>query len=99
MKIINIEEFSAEAVEPMKAIIEALTASDETVMLKVSGETICTVFQGAIKKNDSPGGDFPRDAKQDKSKRVPGTAKGQIRIAPDFDELPEDIAQSFGVID
>lgn len=29
--------------------------------------------------------------------RVPGTLKGMIRIAPDFDELPEDIAGAFGV--
>ena len=98
MKVIDIEEFSAEAVEPMKAIIEALSASDETVVLKANGETICTVPQGAIKK-DNTEGDFPRDVKQDKSKRVPGTAKGQVWISPDFDELPEDLAQSFGVID
>jgi len=28
--------------------------------------------------------------------RVPGSLKGQIRIAPDFDSLPDDIADAFG---
>jgi len=28
--------------------------------------------------------------------RVPGALAGQIRIAPDFDELPPDIAEAFG---
>lgn len=30
--------------------------------------------------------------------RRPGTLKGRLRIAPDFDELPTDIAEAFGVI-
>jgi len=29
--------------------------------------------------------------------RRPGALKGKIRIADDFDELPEDIAEAFGV--
>lgn len=28
-------------------------------------------------------------------RRAPGSARGQIRIAPDFDELPEDVAAAF----
>jgi prevent-host-death family protein len=31
--------------------------------------------------------------------RRPGALKGQIWIADDFDELPEDLARAFGVID
>jgi len=31
--------------------------------------------------------------------RIPGTLKGKIEIADDFDELPDDIAKSFGIID
>jgi prevent-host-death family protein len=30
--------------------------------------------------------------------RRPGTLKGRLRISPDFDELPADIAESFGVV-
>ena len=29
--------------------------------------------------------------------RVPGSMAGQIWIAPDFDDLPSDIAESFGM--
>lgn len=29
----------------------------------------------------------------------PGALKGRIKMAPDFDELPEDIARAFGMID
>jgi len=29
--------------------------------------------------------------------RRPGALKGQIKIADDFDELPEDIAEAFGM--
>jgi prevent-host-death family protein len=29
--------------------------------------------------------------------RTPGSMAGQIRIAPDFDALPDDIAESFGM--
>ena len=31
--------------------------------------------------------------------RKPGALRGKIKIAEDFDELPEDIAKAFGVID
>jgi prevent-host-death family protein len=30
-------------------------------------------------------------------KRRPGALKGQIKIADDFDELPDDIAEAFGI--
>lgn len=30
-------------------------------------------------------------------RRVPGSMEGEIRIAPDFDELPDDIAEAFGM--
>ncbi|MFH1569935.1 MAG: type II toxin-antitoxin system prevent-host-death family antitoxin [Gemmatimonadota bacterium] len=31
--------------------------------------------------------------------RLPGALRGQIRIADDFDELPDDLADAFGVAD
>jgi len=31
------------------------------------------------------------------SERLPGALVGRITIAPDFDELPQDLAQAFGV--
>ena len=32
-------------------------------------------------------------------RRVPGALRGKIKIAKDFDELPEDIASAFGMKD
>jgi antitoxin (DNA-binding transcriptional repressor) of toxin-antitoxin stability system len=29
------------------------------------------------------------------ARRAPGSARGQIRMAPDFEELPEDVASAF----
>jgi prevent-host-death family protein len=31
------------------------------------------------------------------TERKPGALRGKIRVAPDFDELPPDIAESFGM--
>lgn len=31
--------------------------------------------------------------------RVPGSMAGKIRIAPDFDSLPEDMAEAFGMME
>lgn len=37
--------------------------------------------------------------KQDKKPRSPGALRGKIKIADDFDELPKDIAEAFGMVD
>ena len=34
---------------------------------------------------------------RNEEKRRPGALKGKIKIADDFDELPEDIAEAFGM--
>ena len=31
------------------------------------------------------------------ARRVPGSMEGEIWIAPDFDELPDDMAEAFGM--
>jgi len=36
---------------------------------------------------------------QSEEPRHPGALRGKIKIAEDFDELPEDIAKAFGMID
>lgn len=38
---------------------------------------------------------FSRDAED----RKPGALRGKIKISPDFDELPDDIATAFGQVD
>ena len=37
--------------------------------------------------------------RQDRGSRKPGGLRGKIRIAPDFDELPADISDVFGLGD
>ena len=34
---------------------------------------------------------------EDRAERVPGALRGKIKIAPDFEKLPEDVAAAFGV--
>jgi prevent-host-death family protein len=34
---------------------------------------------------------------REKRPRKPGALKGQIVVAPDFDELPEDLREAFGI--
>ena len=98
MKSIDIGVFSTEAIASVKDVLDILVSLDETVVLKENGEPVYTIAKGAIHKN-STATDFPAETEQDKLKRIPGTAKGQIWISPDFDELPDDIAQAFGMID
>ncbi len=31
--------------------------------------------------------------------RIPGSMEGEIWIAPDFDQLPDDMAEAFGVLE
>lgn len=31
--------------------------------------------------------------------RVPGSMEGEIWIAPDFDQLPDDVAEAFGMLE
>jgi len=35
---------------------------------------------------------------ESRKKREPGVLRGQIRISDDFDDLPDDIADSFGML-
>ena len=51
-----------------------------------------------IKRAGKPVAVLSKYAKSD-TQRAPGALKGQIEIAEDFDELPDDIAKYFGVID
>ena len=37
--------------------------------------------------------------KRSEEPRNPGDLRGKIKIADDFDELPDDIAEAFGMID
>ena len=51
-----------------------------------------------IGKAGKPVAKLVRYERSDK-KRIPGALKGKIKIADDFDILPKDIAEAFGVSD
>ena len=90
MRTLNIESLPTETTEPLKVILDILTNTDETVVVKENGKAIYIIDNGIVKKTEDK-----RSIRQNKSKRIPGTAEGQIWIANDFDELPEDMSLTF----
>jgi len=50
-----------------------------------------------IGKSGKPVAKLVRKERREESRR-PGALKGKIKIADDFDELPDDIAKAFGII-
>lgn len=53
--------------------------------------------QVIISKAGKPVAKLVRYERSDQSRR-PGALKGKIKIAADFDELPQDVAEAFGMI-
>jgi prevent-host-death family protein len=51
-----------------------------------------------IGKAGKPVAKLVRYERSEKPRR-PGALKGKIKIADDFDKLPEDIAEAFGIVD
>ncbi len=51
-----------------------------------------------IGKAGKPVAKLVRYERSEKARR-PGALQGRIKIADDFDELPRDIAEAFGVVD
>jgi len=51
-----------------------------------------------IGKAGKPVAKLVRYERSDKP-RLPGSLRGKIKIADDFDELPRDIAEAFGMVD
>lgn len=55
----------------------------ESVILKKAGKPVAKIVRYNLKNEP----------------RLPGALRGKIKIADDFDELPEDIARAFGMED
>ena len=51
-----------------------------------------------ITKHGKPVAKLVRYERSEEPRR-PGALKGKIKIADDFDKLPEDIAEAFGIVD
>ncbi len=73
-------------------VTEAKTQLSKLIAMVEAGEEV------VIGRNGKPIAKLvPYEPKRESWK--PGALKGKIWIADDFDELPEDIARAFGMID
>lgn len=71
---------------------EAKTTLSRLVDAARSGEEVVITRRGEPVVKLEPVNTRPRES-------MYGSLKGQIKMADDFDELPDDIARAFGVID
>ena len=72
--------------------------SDAKAHLSALIEKVMSGQEVIIGKAGKPVAKLVRFERSDK-KRYPGALRGKIKIGDDFDDLPEDIAKSFGMID
>jgi prevent-host-death family protein len=71
---------------------EAKTTLSRLVDAARSGEEVVITRRGEPVVRLEPVSTKPRES-------MYGSLKGQIKMADDFDELPDDIARAFGMID
>lgn len=74
----------------LRNISEAKAELSALVEAVLSGRTVIIARAGKPVVRLTP---YERKGKT----RAPGSLKGKVYIAPDFDELPDDIAEAFGV--
>jgi antitoxin (DNA-binding transcriptional repressor) of toxin-antitoxin stability system len=86
MKMVQVDEAGAQ----LPQLIEAAERG-ETVLITRPGRPAARLVV--------PPPEEEPDAGEAARPREGGQLRGQIWIAPDFDELPEDIARAFGMID
>jgi prevent-host-death family protein len=70
--------------------------SDAKAQLSALIEKVLAGEEVIIGKAGKPVAKLVRYQRSEEQRR-PGALKGQIKIADDFDELPEDIAEAFGM--
>jgi prevent-host-death family protein len=73
-------------------ISEAKTHLSSLIEKVIAGEEII------IGKAGKPVAKLVRYERREETRR-PGALKGKIKVAEDFDELPEDIARAFGILE
>jgi prevent-host-death family protein len=73
--------------EPVN-VYEAKTQLSKLIDRAIAGEDVVISRAGRPMVRLVPVADRP-------ARRTPGSARGQIRMAPDFDDLPDDVASAF----
>ena len=73
----------------VNTVTEAKARLSELIALVQAGEDVI------INKAGKPAAVL-RSYQSSSPRRRPGTMRGKIRIAPDFDDLPKDLAEAFG---
>ena len=73
----------------VNTVTEAKARLSELIALVQAGEDVI------INKAGKPAAVL-RSYRSSSPRRRPGTMRGKIRIAPDFDDLPKDLAEAFG---
>ena len=73
----------------VNTVTEAKVRLSELIALIQAGEDVI------INKAGKPAAVL-RSYRSSSPRRRPGTMRGKIRIAPDFDDLPKDLAEAFG---
>ena len=73
----------------VNTVTEAKVRLSELIALIQAGEDVI------INKAGKPAAVL-RSYQSSSPRRRPGTMRGKIRIAPDFDDLPKDLAEAFG---
>jgi prevent-host-death family protein len=73
-------------------ISEAKAQLSSLIEKVIAGEDVI------IEKGGEPVAKLVRYARKNEP-RLPGALRGKIKIADDFDNLPEDIAKAFGMVD
>jgi prevent-host-death family protein len=79
-------------------IVYITNISEAKAQLSALIEKVLAGEEVIIGKAGKPVAKLIRYERSEKSRR-PGALRGRIRIAEDFDELPEDIAGAFGMIE
>jgi len=91
-------------VKPDQTIYQEVTVmlianiSEAKAQLSALVEKVMAGQEVIIGKAGKPVAKLVRYERTDQPRR-PGALKGKIKIADDFDELPEDIATAFGMVD
>jgi prevent-host-death family protein len=70
--------------------------SEAKVQLSALVEKVLSGEEVIIGKAGKPVAKLVRYKRSDEN-RIPGALKGKIKIAEDFDELPDNIAEAFGL--